>query len=163
MRKSNRFWLAGRCGVSDRRQRVGPELMDGEDFGRREVVATFRYLAPTNRAFGGVRPLIRFLEREGRQWQPDRTYRILDVGCGLGDIPVAVARWARRRGQRLRLEAIDINPITAEMAQSYCSAYPEISVLCQDALAIADGAYDSVFASLFLLHCADGELTQRSM
>ena len=78
------------------------EWMDEPDFGHREVVGTFRFLKPVNRWFGGVRPLLSFFRRESRAWIHHKTYRFLDVGCGAGDVPIALVRWSRRRGYRLQ-------------------------------------------------------------
>ena len=83
------------------RRASGPELMDGPDFGHDEVVDTFRFLVPVNRWFGGIQPALSFFRRESRGWDRHKTYRLLDVGCGAGDVPIALIRWSRRSGYRV--------------------------------------------------------------
>jgi len=54
--------------------------------------------------------------------------RILDVGTGLADIPLAFARAARRRGERASAIGIDLNSRTAERARAYLADWPEVQV-----------------------------------
>ena len=134
------------------------EWMDKPDFGRPEVVGTFRFLEPVNRWFGGIRPLLSFFRCESRAWDRHKTYRILDVGCGAGDVPTALVRWSRRRGYRFQIDAIDRHEITVELAQARCQDYPEISVFHQDVFHLNEREYDYVHASQFLHHFPDGEI-----
>jgi 2-polyprenyl-3-methyl-5-hydroxy-6-metoxy-1,4-benzoquinol methylase len=134
------------------------EWMDSPDFGRPEVVGTFRFLEPVNRWFGGVRPLLSFFRRESQSWDRHEMVRILDVGCGAGDVPMALARWSRRRGYRFQIDAIDRHEITVELAQRRCQGYPEIAVFHQDVFHLSERKYDYVHASQFLHHFPDGEV-----
>ncbi len=134
------------------------ELMDGLDFGRQEVEDTFRFLEPVNRWLGGIRPVLSFFGRESRNWERRQTYRLLDVGCGIGDVPIALVRWGRRKGYRLQVEGLDIHPIIVELARQKCQDYPEISISCQDALHFDGQGYDYVHASLFIHHFPDEEV-----
>ncbi len=78
------------------RRATEPEWMDGPDFGRSKVLAAFGLLVHVNRWFGGVQPILSFFRRESRAWERGRTYRILDVGCGAGDVPMVLVQWSRR-------------------------------------------------------------------
>jgi 2-polyprenyl-3-methyl-5-hydroxy-6-metoxy-1,4-benzoquinol methylase len=132
--------------------------MDCVDFSPREVIDTFRFIEPVNRWFGGHRPLISLFRRERRTWAGGRTYRILDVGCGSGDIPIALARWGRRRGCQLRIEAVDSHPATVKLAQQNCRDYPEISVSQRNVFDLEQAHSDYVVASMFLHHFPDDEI-----
>ncbi len=134
---------------------TAPELMDRPDFDRRQVVDTFRFLQPVNRWLGGHRPLLSFLRRESQSWGPDQVYHFLDVGCGAGDVALALARWGRNQGYRLRIHGIDKHPAVVELAQAKCRAYPEISLARQDVFSLDSPAYDYVHASQFLHHFPD--------
>ena len=136
----------------------GPELMDGPDFDLEKVHNTFRLLVPVNRLFGGIAPGLSFFRRESRSWDREQTYRILDLGCGAGDMAVALARWARRRGYRLEIDAIDHHPLIADLARERCRGYPEIKVSCRDVLQLEDGGHDYVHASQFVHHFPDDEV-----
>lgn len=140
------------------RRAVVSERMDALDFSRQEVVDTFQFIGPVNRWFGGYRPLIAFFNGESRQWSRDQTYRVLDVGCGAGDIPVALVRWARQKGFRLQIQAIDHHPETVRLAQQTCQAYPEIAVAQRDMADLRSENADYVLASMFLHHFRDEDI-----
>jgi SAM-dependent methyltransferase len=135
-----------------------PELMDGPDFGPQEVADTFRFLEPVNRWFGGWKPVLSFFQRESRAWDRHRTYRLLDVGCGAGDVPIALVKWSRRSGYRIQIDAIDKNPSTVELARQKCQDYPEISLSYQDFFHLDSQEYDYVLASQFIHHFPDEQV-----
>ena len=134
------------------------ERMDHPDFSPQEVIDTFRFIEPINRWFGGYRPLMSFLKRESQSWRPDRTYHILDAGCGSGDVPAALVRWGRRHGYHLRVNAIDNHPQTVELARQKCQDYPEITVSLRDMTDLNEDVADYVTASMFLHHFSDEEV-----
>jgi 2-polyprenyl-3-methyl-5-hydroxy-6-metoxy-1,4-benzoquinol methylase len=137
---------------------TGPELMDGPDFGPDQAADTFQLLVPVNRLFGGIRPGLSYFRRESRTWDQQQTIRILDAACGVGDASVALVRWARRKGYRLRIDAVDQHPPTVDLARQRCQAYPEISLSCQDVLQLEGEAYDYVHTSQFLHHFPDEQV-----
>ena len=145
-----------------RRRARGPEWLDGDDFGLAEVHQTFDMLPTVNRLFGGVRPALSFFRRESRDWEPGQVVHILDAGCGIGDVAVALVRWARRAGHRLQVHGIDRHPLIVELAREKCKDYPEIEISCADVLALQgreDGQpFDYVHASQFVHHFPDEEV-----
>lgn len=134
------------------------EWMDGADFSHEQVVDTFRLLVPVNYLFGGVRPALSFFRRESKTWDRDRTYRVLDAGCGVGDASLALAKWARRGGYRLQVDGVDRHPSVIKLGGERCKGYPEISLYVQDVLQVDGVAYDYVHASQFIHHFADDEI-----
>jgi SAM-dependent methyltransferase len=137
---------------------MGPELMDGPDFGLEEVRDTFRTLVPVNRWFGGIRPQLSFFRRESQGWNRQHTYRVLDVGCGAGDVAVALVRWARRAGYRIQVDGVDHHPLIVDLAREQCRGYPEISIARGDVLALGGQDYDYVHASQFVHHFSDDQV-----
>ena len=51
-----------------------------------------------------------------------RSLRLLDVGCGAGDVAIALWRRARRRGVRLSVQACDASALAVEFASEQASA-----------------------------------------
>ncbi|MFN2290471.1 MAG: methyltransferase domain-containing protein [Anaerolineae bacterium] len=137
---------------------TGPEYLDLPGFGLDEADQTFRMLVPVNRLFGGIRPQRSFFRRESRGWDRQVTYRILDVGCGVGDVAIALVRWARGAGYHLEVDCIDKHPVVVDLARENCSAYPEISVACHDVLDLHGLDYDYVHAAQFVHHFPDEEV-----
>lgn len=136
----------------------GMEIMDGPGFGPDAVHQTFVLLVPVNRLFGGIQPGLSFFRRESKSWEPGRTVKVLDVGCGAGDMAIALVRWGRRHGFHIEVHAIDHHPLVADLAREQCRDYAEISVACQDVWKLEDGGYDYVHASQFAHHFPDAQL-----
>jgi 2-polyprenyl-3-methyl-5-hydroxy-6-metoxy-1,4-benzoquinol methylase len=145
-----------------RQRRRGVEWLDAEDLTPDVVHETFAMLPTVNRWFGGVRPVLAFFRRESRAWAPGQVVRILDVGCGVGDVGVALVRWARQRGHRLQVHGIDRHPLIVELAQENCKGYPEIEISCANVLTLHPGEagphYDYVHASQVVHHFPDEEV-----
>jgi len=126
----------------DRPQPVSPEL-------ERHLAA----LEAMNRSTGSHRVVRRFL---ARWWNPDRCYRVLDLCTGGADIPREMVRWARARGITARIDAIDGNESTLEIARRHCEDFPEIHLFRGDALRYEPGeTFDLVHCSLSLHHFSD--------
>src|SRR5262245_38649962 len=89
--------------------------------------------------------------------RPDETLRILDVGTGAADIPLALARWARRGGHRVRIVALDVHPTILRYAARAVDGTPEVHVVAGDALEapIRAGSIDVAICSLVLHHLSE--------
>jgi SAM-dependent methyltransferase len=128
------------------------ELMDTEPLAADEMDRALGFLAMTNRWFGGTRVVLRRLEAWSRRWDPASTITLLDAGCGAADIPIAVARWARRRGFKVDIMAVDLVPEAVAVARQRVAAWPEISPRVGDVRTLPACSFDYVLASLFLHH-----------
>lgn len=84
----------------------------------------------------------------------DRPLRILDVATGLGDIPIALVEWARKRGAAIEVVGLDLNARILAMAGDRVKDYPEISLIEADALAMPfeSGSFDWAMCHLALHH-----------
>ena len=130
-----------------------PELMDRPQPLSPELARDLDNLESLNRYFGSHRLLRRFL---AAWFQPGRTYRVLDVCTGAGDLPRAMVDWARPRGISLQIDAIDAAAATLEHARERSAAYPEIQFSQADALNYtARLSYDFVHCSLALHHFSE--------
>jgi hypothetical protein len=161
------------------------ELMDQPELvSREEMVGALDGLRRVNRLLGGVSALLHgitpLLAKAGRNTR-GASIRLCDIGTGAGDLPLALARHARRRRIPLQIIAVELNPDLAASAARNCRAFPEIHVVCADARellrasargvpadrkhratpgAIAPATpFDLVTASLFLHHFPPSEVT----
>lgn len=116
-----------------------------------ETVRTLDTLEVANRYFGGTRSVLRPLCGLLRA-SPAGFLRVLDVGCGGADAARALAGWARRRGLRLHVTAVDQDPAVVRRAAAACRPWPEIRVVRADAtrLPFADHGFDYVMSSMLL-------------
>ena len=127
-----------------------------------ELAGALRAITQLNCFFGGRRLTLRHVRRLLAALPADRLVTVLDVGAGAADIPVALARWARRRGRRIRVLALDRDSATLTYARGYAAAYPEITLVQGDALAlpVPPGSVDIVISAMTLHHLQPEEVVR---
>ncbi len=132
-----------------------PEMMDRPDPDPEELREGLENLERINRHFGCYRMLKMF----ARAWlRPGRAYRLLDLATGYGDIPRMIVRWARRHGIDVKIDAIDLQNPTLDLAREASRDYPEIDFIQADALAYeAPATYDVVLCTLALHHFSEAD------
>jgi len=132
---------------------ANPELLDIGQPVSRELEASLESLRVLNKYFGAYSLVRHFL----RRWlEPGRTYRLLDLATGSGDIPRMIVRWARKHGVNLRVDAVDLQPATLEIARRKSTGYPEIEFIRADARNYSEAmTYDVVCCSLALHHFSE--------
>jgi SAM-dependent methyltransferase len=130
-----------------------PELMDRPQPVSPALEADLRNLVSLNRWFGSHRITRKFL------WQwlaPGSSYRVLDLCTGAGDLPRIMVDWARSAGISLRVDAVDANVSTLEIARRASEGYPEIQFIRGDVLKFeTKETYDLVTCSLSLHHFSE--------
>lgn len=141
----------------DLRQRsLQPELMDAPELVEQDpdlLVRTLKEIDRINQLLGGHRCTLQELAHLlGGQRQ--RSWRILDVGCGSGDSLRQLARWGKKNGYRLELSGLDLQPLAIDLAREL-SAHDALSRRIQWVCAdyrdyTAD--CDIVISSLFCHH-----------
>ena len=127
--------------------------MDRLDASPAELRRSLTDIARLNR-IGATQTILRKVAPFLARLQAGETLRILDVGTGAADIPLALARWARRRGHRLRIVALDVHPTILEYAARAVRGIPEVRLVGGNALdaPIRPGSVDVALCSLVLHH-----------
>lgn len=131
-----------------------PELLDGEGHDPAELRANFADIGKVNRIGGGTRVVLRNLPPLLARAPASRPVTILDLGCGMGDIPLAVASLLERQGRPFDLLATDISPEVLDVARARIGSRPGIALAEMDALAtgLPDRSFDIVLCSLTMHH-----------
>jgi 2-polyprenyl-3-methyl-5-hydroxy-6-metoxy-1,4-benzoquinol methylase len=131
-----------------------PELMDRPQPVSGELEVDLRNLRQLNRYFGSYRLIKYFL----RRWlKPNSQMRILDLATGSGDIPRFIVDYARKVGAHVKIDAVDQQASTVEIARGLSVAYPEIEFPEGNILTFAREPYDMVLCSLALHHFSEAD------
>jgi len=121
--------------------------------------ACIKDLAQVNRITLAHRPTLQWLNRLVAASPAQQTLRILDVGCGGGDMLQAIAEWAKRRKLSVSLTGIDLNPFAARAANELISKAYGIQWITGDAYSYAPSeGIDVVLSSLFTHHLPESEI-----
>ena len=107
-----------------------------------------------NRYLGGLRALTSHLYPRLAA-SPDGV-TVADLGSGSGEVPVAIARWARKRDLNVRILAVDWAGRNLAVTRANVADTPEVSLLQADAnrMPLPPCSVDYVISSLFIHHFA---------
>lgn len=138
------------------------ELLDQPDFDPGLARQSYAFMAFVNRVFGGVRSVRRFIARQARQLPAGRPLRVLDIGSGICDIPIAVVRWAERHGIDVRFTCLEISPYAPAIARDRIERAglgERIRLVQEDVFTHRPAeAYDSAVGSMFFHHLTDEQI-----
>ena len=131
------------------------ELMDDPALDAATYHAVLEDLAKVNRITLAYRPTLQFL---GRATANRKSFSLLDVGFGDGDMLRRIARWARMQGIDAELTGIDLNHRSIEAAERHCSPGASIRYLAGDYADLSGRRFDLIISSLVAHHMAESEL-----
>lgn len=141
------------------RRRPALEEMDKPDIDPVALEGALRALVRIN-AFGNGAglfwPSIRTLLEAAPRTEP---LRVLDVGCGGGDMSRRLETCARREGYTIQVDGCDINPVAIAMAQrdNAAAGCTGTFFVCNAVTEKIPVHYDVVISSLFLHHLGDND------
>ena len=130
-----------------------PERMDAADLDPAVYAAMLGDLARVNRLTLAASPTLAFLARAVGE---AKSFRLLDVGFGQGDMLRRIAAWAAARGIATELVGVDLNPRSVAAARAATPPGSPIEYRTGD---YADqGEFDVVVSSLVAHHMSAAEL-----
>ncbi|KQT35057.1 methyltransferase type 12 [Sphingomonas sp. Leaf412] len=136
-------------------RREADELMDADDLPTDTYAAVVADLARVNAVTLAARPTLAFLDRRTR---PGRSYRLLDVGFGDGDMLRRIETWSARRGVAIELVGVDLNPRSEAAARAHTPAASTIEWRTGDYAALSGQEWDFVVSSLVAHHMTHDQL-----
>ena len=137
-----------------------PEKMDTDCFDEADYQRCLRDLARANTFTLASRPTITWLKTAIRRHRTPATFSVYDVAFGQGDMLRSIARWATKRGYRVRLRGIDMNPKAAPAAY-LASPAVQMELDTGDVLgAIPEPPPDYILSSLFAHHLSDLQIIE---
>jgi len=93
------------------------EILDDHEVSLQELDDSFRDMGFINRYFGGVWLTASSLQPLLPPLQKQDAIRLLDLASGAADVPLGLAQRWSKRGYRVEITALDLNPKTVELAQ----------------------------------------------
>lgn len=131
------------------------ELMDDSALDAGTYARVLHDLARVNTLTLARRPTLAFLARAvGRR----KSFKLLDVGFGDGDMLRAIRRWAERRGIEAQLVGVDRNPRSIDAAARVTPAAMEIDYRTGDYAELIGAGWDCVISSLVAHHMTRAQL-----
>jgi len=141
-----------------------PEMMDEPDADRDDLARSLAFIRFVNARLGGASAAIGHIKRWLPRLPRDRPIRIIDLATGSADIPIAIARWARRRDIDVHITGIDLHETTLQLAREHLARQRDqlpIDIVAADALKLTDqfepDAFDIAHTGMFLHHLPDIE------
>lgn len=141
--------------------------MDGDDVSPADLRRSLHFIERVNGALGYTRATLRHLERFSRSWRAGQRIDLIDLATGSADIPMAILRWADRKGLDVHIVGIDRHPQTARIAAARSAEHPKLRIVQADALdpPFEARSFDYALCAMFLHHLdtADAEHVLRNM
>ena len=137
------------------------ELIDRPDCEPELAAASYRFMETVNSRFGGMRTARRFLAVETAKHRTGSPLRILDIGSGSCDIPLAMSRWARVKGIPLHFTCLETSAHALGIAAARLAraADPAVQLLQQDIFTHQpDEPYDFAVASMCFHHFSNEQI-----
>jgi len=136
------------------------EIMDDFTMKGELLRDTLDKLGSINKWLGGNRITIDGIEQLLAGKPKDKTYSIIDLGCGHGDILRLVADFGRKEGYKFKLIGIDANQDTIDYANELSENYPELTFRNEDIFSneFQKINYDIALTTLFLHHFKEEEI-----
>jgi len=140
---------------------MATEFLDRPDCDPVLAAASYRFMETVNFWFGGIRMVRRFLANETVGRHADAPLRILDIGSGSCDIPLAVSRWASAYGIPLHFTCLEKAGHAVDIARGQLtrSGNPWVHLIQEDAFTHQPAEpYDCAVASMCFHHFSDAQI-----
>jgi 2-polyprenyl-3-methyl-5-hydroxy-6-metoxy-1,4-benzoquinol methylase len=147
--------------IDTNRRSDAPELMDDFLLEGDILSNALDKIASINRLLGGNKVTLQGVKCLLKSKPVYRSeLRILDVGCGNGDMLRTLARYAKKKRIKLKLTGIDANYFTIKHAEQLSRKHPNISYVCADIFEEIkqERLYDVILCTLTLHHFKDDEI-----
>jgi hypothetical protein len=146
--------------VDTSRRSSATEMMDDFTLEGDMFRDTLDKLETINRLLGGNSVTINGLKKLLKTQSEGNVIKILDLGCGNGDILRDVAKFGRKNNYGFKLVGIDANYAAIEYAKELSKNYPELSFETIDVFSeeFKEQTYDIILCTLFLHHFKNEQL-----
>ncbi|MFV5689959.1 methyltransferase domain-containing protein [Flavobacterium sp. ZT3R25] len=137
-----------------------PEIMDDFALEGEILRDALDKIAKINQLLGGNQLTLRGVQDLLQNISKSNEIRIVDVGCGNGDMLRTLADFGLKNNLKFKLIGIDANDFTINHAQKLSEKYSNIAYQCEDIFDQAFGElkYDIILCTLTLHHFKENEI-----
>lgn len=137
-----------------------PELMDDPNLPEDQLRLALKDIAFVNKYLGGNMITIRALEKLIYSYPKQKKLKVVDVGCGDGEVLRQVAAYFEKTDVEIEYLGIDINSKSIERAQKKSKGLDHISFKQQDILVLDKSNFtcDIILCTLTMHHFTDLEI-----
>lgn len=137
-----------------------PEIMDNFALEGETLRDALDKIAKINQLLGGNGLTLRGISKLLSEEDKNRTFKIVDVGCGNGDMLRKLADYGKKNNLKLDLLGIDANQFTISHAEKLSENYLNIKYRCENIFddKFKELKYDIVLCTLTLHHFKDNEI-----
>lgn len=131
-----------------------PEIMDDFQLEGKILEDALTKIAKINHFLGGNKLTLQGLKLLLKNCDTTREIKIVDVGCGNGDMLRYIANYGNKKNYNFKLIGIDANKFTIQCAEDLSKNYENISYSCFDIFSkqFSELKYDIVLSTLTLHH-----------
>ncbi len=135
------------------------ELLDNDDIPKLDLYQNLKELNFINTWLGGLNVTLKGFNQFN--FEKDKAYTLIDIGCGGGDNLIIIAKWARKNGLTFNLIGVDLKEDCITYASQHCKNYKEISFINSDYrdLPNLNIEFDIALACLFTHHLKSSEIS----
>src|SRR5438445_791473 len=135
------------------------EHLDKGDYTPKEYEGCIVELQRVNRWLGDASALRDSLLKEIEKLDL-RSFSVVDVGAGSGELLQVIAEWSRKTNRNARLVGVELNARSAHAITERATIFPEISAVRGDAfqLPFRNKQFDYAICSLFTHHFKDDKV-----
>jgi 2-polyprenyl-3-methyl-5-hydroxy-6-metoxy-1,4-benzoquinol methylase len=132
------------------------ELLDQEEIPSADLYRNLKELDFINHWLGGYNISFAALKKVFRK---NRSYVLIDIGCGGGDTLKRISNWNKTAGFDLKLYGVDIKQVCIEYAEKNLENNP-VQLICDDYRNVFDHLQhaDIIHACLFCHHLTENQL-----
>lgn len=137
---------------------VQKELLDAEEIPTLDLFQNLKELDHINTLLGGYQITFSALKKV---IQPEKSYILIDIGCGGGDTLKHIQKWQLPKKLNLELIGIDLKPVCIAYANEHNPA-PGIRFICDDYRNMFHHVphIDIIHACLFCHHLDESQLIE---
>ena len=131
-----------------------PEIMDDFQLEGKILEDALTKIAKINHFLGGNKLTLQGLKLLLKNCDTTREIKIVDVGCGNGDMLRYISNYGNKKNYNFKLIGIDANKFTIQCAEDLSKNYENISYSCFDIFSkqFSELKYDIVLSTLTLHH-----------